>query len=369
MTISAIILFLIILILLVLSHEFGHFIVAKFFRIKVEEFGFGFPPRAFGKKFGETIYSINWLPFGGFVRLLGEDPEENVAEEEAGRSFAKRSIPVRMAVVVAGVVFNLILAWILFTTGFLTGLPMPLGSAPNGAIVGESRLVITSVASDSPAEIAGFQSIDTVISIEDRNDESKLEILTPESMVDFIRAREGHELLFTLMRGEDRRDVIVIPKKVELDGHAKIGVALDSIASVRLPLHLAIWQSGKLTGSLSVTTFDALGSLVLDVFRGSASREAVTGPIGIIGLVQTASSFGYVYLLGLTAIISVNLAVINLLPIPALDGGHILFFVIEAIIGRPLSAKVRARASGTFFFLLIGLMILVTVFDILKIFS
>ncbi len=380
----SIILFLIILLVLVLSHEFGHFVVSKLSGIRVEEFGFGFPPRAFGVKKGDTVYSLNWLPFGGFVRLLGEEPEEEVSAEDKEHSFSHKPIWKRLLVVIAGVIFNLLLAWILIVIGFLSGLPMPVGAAPTGAVIGESRLVITEIRHGSPAEKAGLMAADTVTAVTDETDKmilaplesspradslTGLAPISPDSLVAFVQSRTGHDLLFSVRRSQKELLLHATPAEGVVPGRAAIGVGLDSIAAIRLPLPRAILEAGKLTASLTVGTVQALASLVADIFRGAATREAITGPIGIIALVGTARSFGWIFLLGLTAIISINLAVINLLPIPALDGGHVLFLIIEALRGKPLSAKVRGKASAVCFIALIALMVLVTISDILKLLS
>jgi len=299
--------------------------------------------------------------------MLGEDPGEEVPEEQRERSFSHAKAPKRALVIVAGVLFNLLLAWILISAGFLTGMPTPLGMAPTAAVVENAKLIVTEVRPDSPALGAGLLVGDTIISLKDNESKERLTAPTPESLQDFIASRADRPLTVTYSRGAAQTiEAIITPKTGIIADRGAIGIAMDMIGTVKLPLHLALWEGGKLTLSLTEATGRAFGALISDAFRGEGDMATITGPVGIIGLVGDASHFGFVYLLGLTAIISINLAIINILPIPALDGGHFIVLIIEAISRKKISAAILARVNTAFFFLLIALMLVITVFDISK---
>ncbi len=251
----SIIIFLIILAVLVLVHEFGHFIVAKKSGIRVDEFGLGFPPRILGRKFGGTLYSLNAIPFGGFVKIFGEDSHDvEVAEGDKSRSFQYKPKGIQALVLVAGVTFNLIFAWLVIFLRFIIETPkMPIG---------------------------------------------------------------------------------------------------------------ALVDSFRITGFLIVETAIGLSKFLYNAITLQADLSQVSGPIGIVSIVSDASSQGFISIISLMALISINLALINLIPFPALDGGRLLFVAIEAIIRRPISPKFVTVTNTVGFALLIILMIVVTTHDI-----
>ena len=360
-------LFFVILLVLVLVHEFGHFITAKKFGIRVDEFGFGFPPKLFGKKIGETTYSFNAIPFGGFVKIFGENPdEESISGPDSQRSFVNKPRWVQATVLIAGVFFNFLLAWLLFSVGFMSGAPTSLGSEPKGAILSNQNLVITSVVPGSPAEIAGINIGDKIISINSAGSELKERELTPEAVQQFVGNKAGKEIKVSLKRDGEADSILVTPKAGLLEGRAAIGVSLDVIGILKLPVHLALWQGLKTASSLTLSTAASLGKLVKDAVIGRADLSAITGPVGIVGVVGDAYHFGFIYLLSFAALISINLAVINLIPFPALDGGRLLFLLIEKIKGSAINPKVANALNAGGFILLLLLMVIVTYHDIAK---
>ncbi len=359
--------------MLVLSHEFGHFIVAKFFNIKVDEFGFGFPPKIFGIKKGETTYTLNLLPFGGFVKIFGEDPTQehlaSVSQEDKNRSFISKSRAVQAAVIVAGVVFNLLLAWFLFAVGFVSGMPMPVGATQNDLdkYVKDQTVYITGVLKDSPAEKARLMSGDKIVYVSDSIDETR--DVQIETVKNFIAAHTNTEITI----GYERKGVLESAKLTPLSGivanKGAIGISMETVGIVKMPIWRAAYHSFTTTLDLFYLTVVGFLGFVRDIFVGESSFEAVSGPIGIIEIVKQAYGFGLVYLIGLTALISVNLAVLNLIPFPALDGGRLLFLLIESIRRKSLNQKFVVGANMVGFFALIFLMLLVTYHDLLKIFS
>ncbi|MES2953411.1 MAG: M50 family metallopeptidase [Patescibacteria group bacterium] len=363
----SIILFVIILGVLVVSHEFGHFIVAKLFGMRVDEFGFGFPPRLFGYTWKGTLYSFNAIPFGGFVRIYGEDAlEEGAVDTRPADSFTAKSRWKQAAVVVAGVCFNLILAWGLISSGYMLGLPMSLSQAPAGSTLLDAKTVVTFVGPDSPAEKAGLQAGDEIVALSGAPDR-KLEGSTPEAIQQFIAATGGRELTLTYRRGESLpRDAHLIPVVGIVPDKLAVGIAMDTVGTLQLGFFSSIVEGARTTAHLLQATAGALFGLIRSVFVGQANLDGVTGPVGLIGVVGDASALGFVYLLTLTAMISVNLAVMNLVPFPALDGGRLLFILIEAVRRKEIRPRTSATWNAAGFFALILLMAILTYGDVMK---
>ena len=246
-----------------------------------------------------------------------------------------------------------------------SGLPTSQTAQPQRALSNQN-LVITSILPETPAATAGLQIGDKVLSIV--ADDARLagSALTPEAVQNFIKERAGVPLLFSLNRGGALTDLEIVPKSGLLEGRAAIGVSLDIIGILKLPIHKALWQGLKDTSILTVRTAVSLGKLVKDSIFGQADFSSITGPVGIVGIVGDAYQFGLAYLLSFAALISVNLAVINLIPFPALDGGRLLFLLIEKIKGSPIKPKVANIFNTVGFLLLLLLMAVVTYHDIVK---
>ncbi len=356
-----VVIFILILLILVLSHELGHFIVAKRARIRVDEFGFGFPPRILGKKIGGTLYSINWLPFGGFVKIFGEDNETPMSLEEEKVSFARKPKLIQAMVLIAGVVFNLILAWLIFIGLLATGMPasstiVPLEKLQN------PKLTIVDVATDSPALKAGLKDNDQIIQVIAGDEE--LTRLTPEGLRDFILQHGKENLTVVTTNGQ----TTLSPALGVYGNEPAIGVALDLVGTYRVSWYRAPIESTVFTARLTWLTMEGYYTMIknLVVGRGGEVLAAVSGPVGIAGLIGQARSLGAIYVFVLAAIISISLAILNLMPFPALDGGRLLFLIIEAIKGSPIKPKVALIANFTGFALLILLLLIVTYNDILR---
>lgn len=354
----AIILFIIILSLLVLVHEIGHFWVAKKNGIRVDEFGLGYPPRATKLfRWRGTDFTLNWLPFGGFVKIYGENPSGDPEEKDKPDSFVSKNRGVQAAVLVAGVVGNFLFAWLLISIGFMMGLPAPLGMSQDAQ---DARMVITTVLPDSPAARAGLKSGDTIVEISRGAVQSEL---NPESASNFI-AESVEPLTFSVSRGEEELDLTVTPESGIIAGRPAVGISMDMVGIVQLPPHKALWQGLLVTSELTMLTAQALGNFIYQAFGGNADLSQITGPVGLVGMVGDVNNLGFVYLLSFTALISINLAIINLLPFPALDGGRLLFVGIEALMRKPIPVRVFNAVNATGFALLVFLMILITVRDV-----
>ncbi len=362
----SILLFFLILIVLVVVHELGHFLIAKWSGIEVKEFGFGFPPRIFGRMWRGTLYSINWIPFGGFVKIFGEDPEElPTTEEEKAKHFSFKPRPIQAAVLVAGVTFNMLFAWLLISLGFITGLPSSVG-APTSGQVQDAKVVITEVVKDSPAEKAGLKVGDAILSLQASN--QKIDHFTVQGVQEFIGSHGDQTVQVQYKRGEQSGTLSVIPKQGIVQGKSAIGIAMDMIGIVKLPFLSALAEGASLAGYIFKNVALGLATFIWNAVTFRAHFSDVTGPVGIVGLVGSARQLGFAYILSLAAFISINLAVINLLPFPALDGARLVFVAIEAIIRRPINPRVANMINTIGFFVLIALMLVVTLHDIVKLF-
>lgn len=371
-----VIIFIVILAVLILVHEWGHFYAAKRSGIRVDEFGLGFPPRIAGKRVGETLYSLNWLPFGGFVKIFGEDPsEEDILTADRDRSFFYQRKHIQAFVIVAGVICNWLLAVVLLSLAFMVGVPASTEAFPE-AVATNQRVIVTQVFENTPAEIAGLSAGDEILRVVARNGQtSEIDPLESSEISDFVQNRAGEELEFYVKGADGEEGVInVSPELVDAlgenldleEGRAYIGIAMESVADIKLPVHRAVAEGFVGAYDLTIQTVKGLSALFIGIFDGTAKLEQVSGPVGIATFVGSASREGLGSLFFLVALISINLAVINLFPFPALDGGRLLFVIIEAIKGSPIKRSVANWANLIGFFLLIALLLVVTYHDIIK---
>jgi len=367
----SVIIFAVILSVLVVVHELGHFLVAKFFGIRVDEFGLGYPPRVL-KLFSwkGTNFTLNWIPFGGFVKIFGENPEANTSSDKASDNFQSKNRGVQASVLVAGVVFNLLFAVALITAGFMMGTPSSIRTETPFEST-NNHLVITSVLPDSPAFISGLKPGDNITSLSRGNDVFEPTFADPtaslETASNFIDSANG-AVTFNIKRGKEDLSLVLEPEKGIVTDKFAVGISMDVIGILKLPIHKALWYGIVDTGEITFLTAKSLGAFILDIFRGKADFSTVAGPVGIVGMVGDIRVLGFAYLMTFTALISINLAIINLLPLPALDGGRILFVIIESITRRPIPPKFFNAINAIGFFLLILLMILVTIQDIRNLF-
>jgi len=378
-----IIIFLVVLSILVLAHEFGHFFTARKFGVGAEEFGLGFPPRVFGvqiwrpadkksrrwrvirgsreltdedRKLG-TVYSLNWLPLGGFVKIKGENGE-GVDEPD---SFASRPVWQRGIMLSAGVVMNIILAMILIIAGFMVGLPQSLdGGLDARAKVSDRKIQIVQVIKNSPAEQADLKIGDTIVSIDNINFSSFSELQK------YVDSKTGQELDYKIKRGQDLTDKKMTPVLMSETGKGGIGVAISETGVVRYPWYLAITEGFKLTFILVWAIIVAFYELIKGLIFGQGVTADLAGPVGIATLTGQVARMGAVYLMQFTALLSINLAVINFFPFPALDGGRFLFLIIEKIKRAPVRRELENLIHNIGFILLMILVLVVTFRDVAK---
>lgn len=359
---TTLIAFIVVIVLLVLVHEFGHFWAAKKSGLRVDEFGVGFPPRIWGIKKGETFYSINAIPFGGFVKIHGENESES--ESDTKRSFAHAGPYKQAIVLLAGVSLNFIFAWLLISVGFIAGQPVP---ASFDERVENPVLMVTEVLPNSPAFESGFLPGDVIEALQVSS--QNIESVSPEIIQDAVSVHKETEILFTVRRAGEELTISTAPQEglVEEGSHS-IGIAMGIIGTLKLPIHEAFYEGAKVTLDMSQAIVEGFLLLFRQIFLGTASSDVLTGPVGIASLAGSALRTGFVEFISFTAIISIHLAILNLLPIPALDGGRLLFVIIETITRKKIPTSVVAYVNAAFFFLLIGLMLFVTYKDILKLF-
>ncbi len=415
----SILIFLAVLFVLVLVHELGHFVVAKWTGMRVDEFGIGFPPKLFGIKRGETEYTINTFPIGGFVKIFGEDdafassspvsseardrrseaiaeageggedgigdpsarPSETFSEqgERKGpegvlsrygkdsidtRSFTSRSKWAQSAVLLAGVTMNVLFAWLLVAIAFGIGVQSTVSETE---ATENARTTITNVLPGSPADEAQFVPGSVLKSVQAGND--TLTAPTPSTFSAFVEAHKGTSLTILYSYKNELRVAQIEPKQgviAENPEQYAIGVALSQVDTVQRSFSDSISDSFMyvVTGLRDITV--GLGKLLYDAILLRADFSQVAGPVGIVGLVGEASAFGLTALLMFTAFISLNLAVINVLPFPALDGGRLVLVLIEAVKGSPITPKYVATVNAIGFFMLIALMIAVTWNDVAR---
>lgn len=346
----SLIVFFVVLSILILIHEFGHFWTAKRFGVWVEEFGLGIPPKAWGKKIGETIYSVNWLPFGGFVRLHGEDPDTKLLKPE--RAFINKSKRKRSLIVVAGVIMNFLLSVVCFAFVY----------SVNGVPAETENVKVVEIVPDTPAEEAGIVAGDTISQV------NGVLITSTKGFIDSINTA-GKEAELGILRGDELLSVVVFPRENPPEGQGSIGVVISTAGTYYPPLwqrpFYGIYYGFKeaiFWGEMVIVGFITIFS---SIFSGK-TPEGIAGPVGIYAITSQAASYGIIPLINFIGILSINLAILNILPFPALDGGRLLFIIIEAIWGRRVLPKFETYIHMAGMAFLILLIIFITFGDIVR---
>src|SRR3989344_3885907 len=346
-------LFILVLLVLVLVHEFGHFIIAKVAGIRVEEFGVGLPPRVFGRTWRGTLWSINWIPLGGFVRIFGEDDTGEVTPD----SFNSKPLLVRIGVVVAGIVCNILLAYFFVAFALLSGLRVPTDVFPNTPHQ-ELRLIITGVVDNSVAANASVLVGAQIISLS--SDNGLIEPTSPEVVQKFVAENKDREIVLRVNVAPDYKE----EQSYSLTPTPLLGIEMAEVGLVKLSLLDAFIFALPHTFELTSSTLTGLIDLAVRALQGESTLQYLSGPVGIAGVIGEASHLGLGPLLYIIALISLSLAVINLVPLPALDGGKILFMLIEHFRKRPLPKSFVQITQVLSFALLIIFLIFITYHDI-----
>lgn len=361
----SVLLFLLVLFVLILVHEWGHFITAKKTGMRVDEFGIGFPPRLFRWRKGETDYSLNLLPIGGFVKIFGENGVDDLSalpEAERARAFGARPKWAQALVLIAGVTMNMLLAWVLFTVTFMVGMPTEVDET---TATDNAMLMVVGTLPDSPASVLPYGSEITAVTSGDQS----LTSLSHTELSTFVGEVAPAPLLVTYTYAGETNTVEITPAQgltEEDSARYIIGAQTALVENVSLGPVAAVVEGAKRTYTSTIAIAIGLVTFLKQAIVGTADYSQVSGPIGIVGMVGDAAKIGLVTLLNFTAFISLNLAVINLLPVPALDGGRLLFVAIEAITRKQIPPAWAGYLNLAGFVLLIALMLAVTYSDITK---
>ncbi|MBU6142039.1 site-2 protease family protein [Patescibacteria group bacterium] len=329
---------------LVLVHEAGHFLAAKAYGIFVEEFGFGLPPRITGRRFGETLVSINWLPFGGFVRLFGEQPAhegEAVSKVPPARSFSEQSVGKRTMVIAAGVAMNFLLGWFLLSAVFMVGIPQ--------------TLTVTDIQQGSAAQRAGIQKGDQLLGFP-----------TIADLTAFLEQRGGMTVPLRIVRNNVEQTVSAVLPIPPAGTDVHLGVYLVESGVPQLSVGESITRGLSDAWEISIGIVTALGALIMGFFGHGAAVGGFVGPVGIVTVAAQTARQGIVYFMQLLALLSLNLAVFNIIPFPALDGGRLAFLVFERLTGRKANERLEAAFNTIGFAILLLLIAIVTAHDILR---
>ncbi len=355
----AILIIIVCLFTLIFLHELGHFLVAKKFKVRVDEFGIGIPPRMFGKKIGDTIYSINWIPLGGFVKLHGEDRRE--ADKD---SFSYKPIYQRALIVFAGVAAFFVIAFFIFSAAFMAGV-LTFIDEDEMHLYKETEVKITMIAPNSPTSEAGIRIRDTLLQIDGE------EIETASGAMEILEEKEGEAVMLTMQRGQEKLNFELTPREEYPEGEGPLGFGINLTAYKKQPFFQAIASGASATKNTTFLVLGGIYSLLSSLLTGGGVPTGmdVGGPVAIVGHGVDFFSAGFSDFLEFLGIITVSLAIFNLLPIPALDGGRLLFLLVEKIKGGPIPEKLEQGLILFFFLLLIGTMFIVTYGDISKIIS
>ena len=387
-----IVIFIIILGIIVLAHEFGHFVTARKSGMKVYEFGIGFPPRAVGfyrnpntkkivwvvgkgktklkqavsgeeineEEFPATLYSLNWLPMGGFCKIKGENGEKAVESDSFGYQKAWKKI----IVLAAGVAMNVVLAGVVLGIGFMIGLPTDLsqGIDDKAIIVQPAEVMIQSVEKDTPADKAGLKYGDVVLSINNETVQNTVQ------MQEKIKNIGEQKLQLLVKREKQELNLEITPSLIKDEQSPRLGVALADAGIVRYPWYIAFLKGFQAAGIGFINIMVTFYVLIKGLILGQGLMFDVSGPVGIATVVGQGAKLGINYLLNITAMISLSLAVVNILPFPALDGGRILFILIGKIIRRPVPLKYEQTAHTLGFLLLMALFVFITARDVVNLF-
>ncbi len=361
--------FVLLLTILIIIHELGHFTLAKIFKVEVEEFGFGLPPKAMTLfRQGVTNFTLNWVPFGGFVRLKGEN-EVNVEKRFEQGSFASASITARLLILIGGVAMNFLLAYVLLVIGFSVGRWVPNhytsmeqleAAAARGEIMLETGVYITDVLPGGPAAKAGIVRDSAITAVDGEA------VHKPEDVLTLQKGKKSVEI--SLIEGKDKTPRTVRVSLVE----GKSGIAISPFAAKLSAPERSVGKAIQLAGKecvfMTVQTVKGITNLLRSLAMSGRVPEGITGVVGIAVLTHSSVQEGFGTYLRLVALLSLSLAILNILPLPALDGGRLLFVLFEMVLRRPLNQRFELMVNAIGFFLLILLILIITFNDVIHLF-
>ena len=375
--ISTIIIFLLVLTLLIAVHELGHFLACKLFGVRVDEFAIGFPPRLCSRMIGKTRFALNLIPLGGYVKIHGENPEDGLTSD----SILAKPKWQQVVVLIAGVTFNIVLAYVFLVATLVIGTKVSVDTFP-GEVVSNPKLIITMVSPSSPADLIGIKAGDEILSISNGKDlfastsvsvsNVQKTISSAEGSVSMTVRRVSTEVVRPEIQSTTTAQGIAfsfVPTTGLVQGKKAAGISMDMIGDAKIGFFKSFYYAGIQTYNLTENITVGLSKFIGSIFVGKGSLKEVTGPVGIANVVGNSAKTGVADLLMIIAVISANLAVINMVPFPALDGGRVVVVIIEAIIRRPISPKIIGWVNGLGFIALILLMVVVTFKDVFYMFK
>lgn len=336
-----------IIVVLIIAHEFGHFIAAKSFRVRVHEFGLGFPPRVFSTRRGETVYSLNAIPLGGFTKMAGEE------DPKVPGSLASKRIGTRILVLSAGSIMNIILPLLLFSIAFML---------PHNLVIG--KVVVEEVALNSPAARAGIEPGDTLLSFNQKP------VHNTGDLQRYIQLNLGKESTIVVQHSDSTTESVqLVPRWRPPEGQGAMGITVRMIDATVVRQSEPPWRAAPLAVSACVETFVLFKNGIIGMATGTTPFE-VAGPVGIAQITGEVAKAGISPLLEFAAFLSINLALINIFPLPALDGGRILFVLLEWVRrGKRVSPKTEGLVHFIGFAALISIIMVITYRDIIRIIS
>lgn len=370
------ILFLLVLTLLVFIHELGHFSAARYFKIRVDEFAIGFPPKVWSFMRKGTRFAFNIVPLGGYVKIHGESETDELTPD----SILAKPRWQQAIVLVAGVTFNIILTWLLLSLAFMIGARSASEGFPADKVQ-DRGVVVMYVAPETPAKEAGIKIGDEIISISTSNTYLATSTLKVPAIQETIRNSSGTIILEIkpttdkagIAKAATTTSLTIEPKEGVVPGYRAIGISMDEVGIVKLGFFESFYYGAKstvvMTKNITTGLFDFFAGIFASDTSAKDALQSVSGPVGIAGVVGSSAKQGFASLLVITAIISANLAVLNLAPFPALDGGRLVIVGIESIIRRRLNPKVVNYINVIGFLFLITLMLIVTGKDIWVLFK
>lgn len=375
MSIFLVVLGLVLFVTLVIVHEFGHFIMARRNDVDVEEFGIGFPPQAWGKKLKSgLLFTVNWLPLGGFVKLKGEHDED-----KAKGAYGAASLWAKTKIIGAGVVMNLLVAILMFTLLALIGMPKIVDNqftVASDTKVVKNQVLVGIVEEESPAAQAGLQPRDQLVSI-GTNLENAQQISSAESLPHATQEFAGQKVQVTYERdGQTETTEVTLrtSEEVEASKDTDEPKGYLGVVPTEFTLQRSTWSAPivglGVTKQFTELTLKGLGSVIAGLFQGDTQKASsqVSGPVGVFVLIKDGSKLGVQFVLMIIAVISLTLAIMNALPIPALDGGRLFVTYLYRILRKPLTAKAEDMIHGIGFAVLMLLFVLITVVDVKRFF-
>ena len=353
-----ILIFILTLSILVLVHELGHFLMAKKMGVKVEEFGIGLPPKLFGIKKGETLYSVNLLPIGGFVKLFGEEYSTPLALDK-NRTFVNKKPWQKTLIVLGGVLGNFLLGWFIFSYLVTQGVPVPT-----------NNVIVEKVTKNSPASMAGLKEKDVILKfVPPISPMSPIPLTSSTSLITLTQKYAGKNVKLLVQRGHQQLTVDLVPRVNPPKGEGPLGIAITSFIEKKYPWYTAPYYGLIEAFNITAKISSELGKMLYNLVTFHKQNVDVAGPIGIANLAGQAVKFGKNAFLEFLALLSLNLAIMNILPFPALDGGRLVFVLYEGITKKRPNKNFEKYTNLIGFIMLLSLAAIITVNDVVKLFK